>query len=103
MITVLVQFMPTHKPPRAEVTARFKASVPHYKDIPGLVRKYYTWGDDGACGGFYEFESRTQAEAFFNDAWKDGMQARFGDHPRVTYFESPVVIDNVSGQVIFEA
>jgi hypothetical protein len=100
MATVLVQFMPASIAPRAEVTERIKASVPHYKDIPGLVRKYYTIADNGACGGFYEFESRAQAEAFFTDAWKDGMQARFGDRPTVTYFESPVIIDNVIGKVV---
>jgi hypothetical protein len=102
MITVLVQFMPAHKAPRAEVVARFKDSVPHYKDIPGLVRKYYTLGDDGACGGFYEFKTRAHAEAFFTEAWKDGMQARLGDRPRVTYFAAPVVIDNITGQVVSE-
>jgi hypothetical protein len=95
--------MPREKSPRNEVAKRFKASVPHYKDVPGLIRKYYTLGDDGACGGFYEFESRAQAEAFFTDTWKDGMQARFGDRPVVTFFDSPVMIDNVAGSVISAA
>ena len=99
MISVLVQFMPREKAPRAEVAARFKASVPHYQSIPGMVRKYYTLGDDGACGGMYLFETRAQAEAFFTDAWKDAMAARFGDRPRVTYYDSPVIIDNAAGTV----
>jgi hypothetical protein len=76
--------------------------VPHYRNIPGMIRKYYTLGDDGACGGMYLFETRAAAEAFFTDAWKASMAARFGDRPSVTYYDSPVIIDNAAGEVLSE-
>ena len=102
MISVLVQFMPQNKLPWQEVASRFKASVPHYRNIPRMVRKYYTLGDDGACGGIYLFKTRSEAEAFFTEAWKEEMQARFGDRPRVTFYDSPVIIDNAAGEVYSE-
>ena len=71
--------------------------------MPGLIRKYYLYGDDGVAGGAYLWESREAAEAVYTAEWREMIAARYGSEPMVTYFETPLVVDNVSGDVIGEA
>ncbi len=54
--------------PRPQLEGLFQQSVPQYQALPGLVRKYFTIGDDNRAGGIYLFASRAAAEAWFNDA-----------------------------------
>jgi hypothetical protein len=44
--------------PRGQLEAAFKAAVPDYQKLPGLIRKYFTIGDDGRAGGIYLWSSR---------------------------------------------
>jgi heme-degrading monooxygenase HmoA len=80
--------------PRAQLEAAFVGSMGDYKGKPGLIRKYYTIGDDGRAGGIYLWESRAAAEAWYNDAWKAGVLKRWGSPASVTYFDVPAIVDN---------
>jgi hypothetical protein len=39
-----------------------RKSAPNYRGVPGLVRKYYLYGDDQTGGGVYLWDSRDAAE-----------------------------------------
>jgi heme-degrading monooxygenase HmoA len=80
--------------PRAQLEQAFAASVGDYKGKPGLIRKYYTIGDDGRAGGIYLWESRAAAEAWYNEAWKAQVLKRWGSPASVSYFDVPIVVDN---------
>ena len=101
MITALVQF--TLKGPVTPEKARelFAASAPKFRGIPGLVRKYYLLSEDGrTAGGVYLWKSRAEAEAVYTADWKKSIQDRYGSAPTITYFESPVIVDNQTGEIL---
>ena len=72
MITALVQFDLPSPITLAEATGRFESSAPKYRNLPGLVRKYYVLAEDGRrAGGIYLWESRAAAEAAYNGEWRE--------------------------------
>jgi hypothetical protein len=75
-----------------------------YRKVPGLIRKYYVRSEDGAtAGGIYLWKSRAAAEALYTDDWRKTVQAAYGCAPSITYFDCPVVVDNLSGQIVDQA
>jgi hypothetical protein len=100
MITALVQFKLPQPVTREKARELFSATAPKYREVPGLIRKYYVLSQDGAsAGGVYLWKSKDDAERLYSADWKKSIQERFGSAPMVTYFESPVVVDNVAGSI----
>jgi hypothetical protein len=100
MITALVQFALPQPMSRERAREAFSKSAPNYRDIPGLVRKYYVLSSDGVtAGGMYLWRSRDHAERFYTEEWSGAIAAKYGAAPSVTYFECPVVVDNVTGEI----
>jgi hypothetical protein len=101
MITVIVQFKLPDGITLEEVTSAFQSTIPRYRGMAGLVRKYYLF--DPATekgGGCYLFESRDAAEALFNDEWRAMIKDKYGAEPEISYFETPVVVDNVAEEIL---
>jgi hypothetical protein len=101
MITVVTTF--TLPKPIAHDEARriFLSTAPKYRGVPGLFRKTYVLSEDGAtAGGVYLWNSKEEAEAMYTQAWRAFVREKYGTEPVVTYFESPVVVDNVTQQVL---
>lgn len=99
-VTAFVRFPFPPGRDRAEVAKMFQASAPRYQVAPGLIRKYYLLAEDGAsAGGAYLWESKAKAEAFYDAAWRGSIKERFGAEPEITYFESPVIVDNTLGTI----
>ena len=46
MITAIVRFRLPEGTTRDNAKAMFEKSAPNYRGVPGLVRKYYLYGDD---------------------------------------------------------
>ena len=102
MIIALVEIpLDCPKRPNSEVIAQSLESTKIFHDVKGLRRKYYLNSEAGG-GGLYEFDTRENAEAWFNDGWADWMAGRFGVRPTLTLFDSPVVLDNEAGEVRVE-
>jgi len=101
MIAVICEFgLPKDFTPE-KAKAVFKASTGKFENMPGLIRKYFLLSEDGkAAASVYLWKSRTPAEAFFTEEWKEFMVGKYGHRPTVTYFECPVVVDNRAGEVI---
>ncbi|MEJ0077501.1 MAG: YdhR family protein [Alphaproteobacteria bacterium] len=100
MITAIVQFgLP--KPVSLEEAAKmFESTAPRYQNLPGLVRKYYLRSEDGrTAGGVYLWESRAQAETVYNAEWRERVSKLYGNTPQVTYFDTPVIVDNATGAI----
>jgi len=101
MITTLVQIkMPV---PMSLEKARevFAGTASKYREVPGLIRKYYLLSEDGnSAGGVYLWESRDAAEAMYNPEWFAFIREKYGVDAEVTYFESPVVVDNLTAEII---
>lgn len=93
MITALVQFPLPKSMSLKDAKAAFESTAPNYKGLPGLVRKYYLFGD-GMGGGCYLWESREAAEKVYTAEWRERLTRKYGAAPNVTYFETPVIVDN---------
>ena len=101
MITALVQIKLPEPMIRDKAKAVFAKTAPKYRDVKGLIRKYYLLSEDGAtAGGVYLWKTREAAEQLYTDDWKTFIKQKYGTKPSVTYFISPVVVDNLLGQII---
>lgn len=79
----------------------FLGTAPTYQGVPGLLRKHYVLSEDGlTAGGVYLWHSREEAEALYTDAWRAFVRGKYGTDPVVTYFDSPVTVDNVAQRVV---
>ena len=98
MITALVQFALPAPISLADAKKKFEGSAPKYQNLPGLVRKYYVRSEDGKfVGGIYLWESRDAAENVYSGEWRERVTALYGSAPRITWFDSPVIVDNELG------
>jgi heme-degrading monooxygenase HmoA len=104
MITAIVQ-IPLAKPMSVDEAARtFETTAPRYQNVRGLIRKYYLRSDDGRrAGGVYLWESRVLAEAFHNGDWEARVKEVYGAAPELSWFDTPVIVDNLAGGVITKA
>src|SRR5260370_14756427 len=95
MITTLVQFQLSSPITLAEATRRFEETAPKYKNLPGLIRKYYIRSEDGRIvGGVYLWRTRQAAELLYSAEWRERVGKVYGAKPPITLFYSPVVVVN---------
>jgi hypothetical protein len=104
MITALVQFKLPQPVTREKAKEIFLNTAPKYRDVHGLIRKYYLLSDDGTTGGgVYLWRSREDAEKLYTDDWKRFIVEKYGTEPSVQYFATPVVVDNLTGEINSDA
>lgn len=102
MITAIVQFKLPKGISRADAVAKFQNSAPKYHSLEGLVRKYYLYDAGGVGGGVYLWESRAAAEKCYDAAWRKMITERYGAAPEIRFFETQVIVDNVSDEIVVE-
>ncbi len=101
MMTAIVQFKLPEPLTRDKAQTLFLDSAPKYRQVQGLLRKYYLLSADGAtAGGVYLFNSREDAERLYTDEWKKYILDKYRGEPSFAYFEVPVVVDNLVGETI---
>ena len=101
MITVITEFMMSRPMTLEEARRIFSSTAPNYQDVQGLLRKTYIFSEDGkTLGGVYFWNSRQEAEAMFTEEWRAFVREKYATDPKVTYFESPVIVDNVTRQIL---
>jgi Putative mono-oxygenase ydhR len=104
MITALVQFQLPQPITRDKSREVFLSTAPRYRDTQGLLRKYYLLSQDGAsAGGVYLWKSREDAERLYTNEWKTVVRERYGAPPSVTYFESPVIVDIQTHEILSDS
>ena len=68
------------------------------------MRKYYLRSGDGCrAGGVYLWETRAAAEAVYNGEWKARVKQLYGSEPKISWFDTPVIVDNQAGGAITRA
>jgi hypothetical protein len=103
MITALVQFKLPQPLAIDKAKAIFADTAPKYTKVAGLIRKYYLLSEDGeTAGGVYLWNSREAAEHLYTDDWRAFIEQKYGTRPSITYFASPVIVDNLIGQIIMD-
>ncbi len=95
MITAIVPFKLPANIDAAKAAELFRGSAPKYQALKGLVRKYYLFDAESRTGGgCYLWESREAAERVYNAEWRKMITDRYGSAPEISYFETPVIVDN---------
>ena len=101
MIVVLTSFTLPTPITREAARSIFLSTAPKYQGVQGLIRKHYVLSEDGrTAGGVYLWESKPEAEAMYTASWRAFVREKYGTDASVTYFDSPVVVDNVAQQVL---
>lgn len=101
MITAITTFRLPKPITRDEARALFLSTAPKYQGMPGLVRKVYVLSEEGdTAGGIYLWTSRVEADAVYTESWRAFVREKYGTDPTVTYFDSPVVVDNVTHEIL---
>ena len=102
MITAIVQFKVAKDADRAQILENMKNVAPKFENMPSLVRKNFLFdGERGIGGGVYTWESREAAEAVYAEGgpWREAIRNLYGVDPEITYFETPVIVDNATGKI----
>jgi hypothetical protein len=94
MITAIVRFPLPKGMTLDDAKAVYEKSVPNYQGVPGLVRKYYLFGQDQIGGGVYLWQSKEAAEKMYSAAWKKMITERYCTAPEISYYDTPVIVDN---------
>jgi len=95
MITALVKFTLAEPMSEERMAEAALATVPLHEGMDGLIRKYWLSTNGGSTvGGIYLWESQVAADAVYISAWRERTTAAYGSAPTVTFFETPVVLDN---------
>jgi hypothetical protein len=103
MITVIAEFKLPQPISNHKAREIFLSTAPKYQSMPGLIRKYYFLAPDGIkAGGIYLWQSRKDADNLYTDEWKAFVRSKYGSDPILTYLDTPVVVDNVSNEIISE-
>ncbi len=101
MIITVVQFKLPEPITRDQAKEIFLNTAPKYREVEGLLRKNYILSEDGKiAGGVYLWKTRDHARELYGDQWRAFVTEKYGSEPSVQYFESPVLVDNVAGEII---
>ncbi|MFY0612552.1 MAG: monooxygenase [Hyphomicrobiaceae bacterium] len=96
MIIAQVRFPRSEPISLEDVTEIFRSTAPKYKGRQGLQKKMYTRSEDGmTVGALYFWESRADAEATYTDDWRAMVTDKYGAAPVITFFDAPVIVDNL--------
>jgi hypothetical protein len=88
---------------KARADELFAQTAQIYVGVPGLVRKYFGYSDDGATiVGVYLWRSKADADAFYSPEWIAGVTSRWGAMPAKSEWHVPQVVESAEGRAIRE-
>ena len=100
MIIVKVTFQIPQEMDLTTLKEKFEETAPMYQETKGLIRKNYICDlTKSIGGGIYCFERREDADSWFDEERIRWLTDRYSK-PDIEYFNNPVVVDNVSGDII---
>lgn len=72
----------------------------NFQGVPSLIRKNFLFSDvEGYAGGIYTWDNKQAAKTFYAGPWLDNIREIFGVEPEITYYDTPLIVDNESGNI----
>ena len=101
MITSITRFQLPPGIPTETIKSGYLEVASHFKHPSGLLRKYFLISEDGKTGGgVYLWKSMEQARTFSEEAIRPMIRDTFKVEPSIEYYDSPVIVDNVTSEII---
>ena len=100
MLTAIVKWRATDDQSRENILEKFQKSIPVYKGLEHLIRKYIVFSrdTDSVWGmGIYLWDDEDAAAAFYEMA-RPIIREETGTEPEVTFFDTPIIVDNLTGE-----
>ncbi|MFO1512867.1 MAG: YdhR family protein [Verrucomicrobiota bacterium] len=95
MLTVVTRFPLPANLTAEEIRAAFTEAAPHFRNVPGLIRKQFLLSPDGrTAGGVYLWNDEVAARSFMLERVAPMIRTRFRVEPAIEFFESPVIVEN---------
>ena len=95
MTTVVTRFPLPSNVAAEEIRAAFTEVAPHFRNVPGLVRKQFLLAlDSRTAGGVYLWNDEVAARSFMLERVAPMIRTRFRVEPTIEFFESPVIVEN---------
>lgn len=94
MITAIVLYDLPPSIGLEECRDHFSKIAPDFLPVDGFLRKQFICSNDGrTAGGVYMWKDRASAERFYGGSWRQGIIDRYGNAPRIQYFETVALAD----------
>ena len=103
MITVIVNFKLPDGIIREEIISKFEQTAQKWRDNQDLIRKNYLIDlDRGIAGGVYLWKEKMHAEIWLGAEFRKMVKDNYGEEPTFQFFETPIVVDNIAGDITKE-
>jgi len=101
MITEIVTFKLPQGATREEIFSNYEKTAPTWGENPDLIRKNYIFdAENGIAGGVYLWKEKAHAEKWHGAEFRKMVREIYGAEPESQYFETPIVVDNVAGDIV---
>ena len=100
MITEIVIIKLPEGTTREETIASFEKTAPTWRENPDLIRKNYLFdAEKGIAGGVYLWKEMANAEKWHGAEFRKKVKEIYGAEPESQFFETPIVVDNLTGEI----
>ena len=101
MITEIVTFKVPDGTTREQHLLNSEQSAITWNENPDLIRKNYIFDPEkGIAGGVYLWRERAHAEKWHGAEWRKVIEELYGSEPESQFFETPIVVDNLAGELV---
>ncbi len=102
MIIAVVEYKLPSILPRGQVLEIFKMAEGKFRGLDGLEQKYFTYDESTGNGlSVYIWSSLEKATQCFSPPFATEFERIFNAKPTIRYFDTLMVIDNVSDRISF--
>ena len=103
MITEIINFKLPAGMTREEIIFKYEQTAPKWRNNPDLIRKNYLIDlDRGIAGGVYLWKEKMHAEIWLGAEFRKMVKDNYGEEPTFQFFETPIVVDNLTGDITKE-
>ena len=68
-----------------------------------MIHKTYLFDPDRrVAGGVYLWKKKIHAEIWLGAEFKKMVKDKYGEEPKFQFFETPIVVDNITGDIMKE-
>lgn len=100
MITEIVTFKLPDETTREKVISNMEKTALMWIENPDLIRKYYLFdAKNGVAGGVYLWKEKAHAEKWHGEEFRKKVKELYGAEPESQFFETPIVVDTVAGEI----